>query len=220
MKSRSVPLLLTLAMVATGLAALWGLDQNVFWLGAVFKTLTTLLLFLVLGLIDSPMRRKVCVGLAFSLIGDLALLSSEPLWFKVGLGSFLVTHVCYILALRPVTVRSIRPVLTAVLGIAATVCTILLAYPRASAGGVAIPVAVYAGVLTVTLVTASATVGGPLRKAPWAAAGALLFYLADTAIAIKSFVPTIVLPHPVLFTTGLYWVGQYLIVAAVRIGVK
>jgi hypothetical protein len=50
--------------------------------------------------------------------------------------------------------------------------------------------------------------------------GALLFYIADTSIAIKVFVPAIALPHPALFTTGLYWVGQYFIVAAVRAGLK
>lgn len=220
MKSRSVPPVLTISMVVTGLIALWSLDQRVFWVGAVSKTLTTLLLFFVLGSLDTPMRRRVAVGLVFSVIGDVALLFDEPVWFKVGLGAFLVTHLCYILALRPVTVSSMRPVVTAVLGLAATACTVVLAYPRVAAGGVAIPVAVYAGVLTVTLVTASATVGGPLRKATWAALGALFFYVADTSIAIKVFVPTIVLPHPVLFTTGLYWVGQYLIVAAVRAGVK
>lgn len=220
MTSRSVPLNLTLTMVVTGLIALWGLDQKVFWLGAVFKTLTTLLLFAVLGAVDTVMRRKVAAGLAFSLIGDVALLSSAPLFFKVGLAAFLVTHLFYIFALRPVTVRSGWPILAAVLGVAASVGTVVLAYPRASAAGVAIPVAAYAAVLTGTLVTASATIGGPLRKPKWAAVGALLFYLADTSIAIKSFVPSIVLPHPVLFTTGMYWVGQYLIVAAVRAGVE
>lgn len=220
MTSRSVPRHLIVTLVTTGSIALWSLDQKVFWVGAALKTLTTLLLFPVLGSVDTPMRRKVAFGLVFSVIGDVALLIDAPLAFKVGLGAFLITHVAYISALHSVTVRGVRPVVTAVLGLAASVCTVVLAYPRAAAGGVAIPVAVYAGVLTTTLVVASATVGGPLRQANWAALGALLFYIADTSIAIKVFVPTIVLPHPVLFTTGLYWVGQYLIVAAVRAGVK
>lgn len=220
MASRLVPTALTLTMAVTGLVALWGLDQKVFWVGAVFKTLTTLFLFLVLGRTDSAMRRKVALGLVFSVIGDLALLSQEPLWFKVGLGAFLVTHLLYIAALRPVAVWGKRPMLTAVLGVVATATTVALAYPRAAAGGVAIPVAVYASVLTVTMVTASATIGGRLIQARRAALGALLFYLADTSIAIKVFVPDVTLPHPVLFTTGLYWIGQYLIVAAVRAGVR
>jgi uncharacterized membrane protein YhhN len=130
MTSRSVPRALTLTMVVTGLIALWGLDQKVFWVGAIFKTVTTLALFAVLGTIDSPMRRKVALGLVFSVIGDVALLIDRPVWFKVGLGAFLITHVFYILALRPVTVPSIRPVVTAVLGAAATVGTVVLSYPR------------------------------------------------------------------------------------------
>lgn len=207
-------------MLVTGIVALWGLDQRVFWVGAVFKPVTTLWLFPILGRLRTAMHRKVAVGLVFSLLGDGALLRVEPLWFKVGLGAFLVTHLCYIAALWPVTVRGLRPVVTAFLATVATLCVLVLAYPRAAAAGVAFPVTIYAIVLSGTLVTASATAGGPMRKSEWAALGALLFYLADVSIAVKTFVPSLVLPHPALFTTGLYWIGQYLIVAAVRAGTK
>jgi len=220
MKDRAVPRVLTWSMLVTGAIALWGLDQRVFGVGAVFKVVTTLCLFPILGPLRTAMHRKVAVGLVFSVLGDAALLRSEPLWFKVGLGAFLVTHLCYIAALQPVAVRGLRPIVTACLVMVATLCTLVLAYPRASAAGVALPVAVYASVLSATLVTASATAGGPMSKPGWVALGALLFYLADMSIAIKTFVPSFALPHPVLFTTGLYWIGQYLIVAAVRAGLK
>lgn len=214
----SVPRSLTGVMAVSGLVALWGLDQAIFWVGAPFKVLTTLLLFGVLGAVDVPLRRKVALGLVFSVIGDIALLGKGGLWFQLGLAAFLVTHLLYVAAFFPFTVRSLRPWVTAILGLCASATTVSLAYPVASKAGVAVPVAIYAAVLTATLVTANATVGGPLVRSRWAALGALLFYIADTSIAVKSFVPTIVIPHPVLLTTGLYWVGQYLLVATARAG--
>jgi uncharacterized membrane protein YhhN len=217
---RSVPPLLTGAMIASGSTALWGLDQEVFWLAAIFKPLTTLLLFLVLGRVDTPLRRKLRWGLVFSLIGDVALLGKGAFWFPLGLAAFLVTHLCYIAAFFPVTVRSWRVGVTAVLGAAGAGVTLVLAYPGAALAGVGVAVGVYSFVLTGMLVTVSGTVGGPLRRAPLAALGALLFYIADVSIAFNVFVPSISLPHPVLFTTGLYWIGQYNIMKAARAGVR
>lgn len=217
---RSVPPLLTAAIIVTGLIALWGLDQGVFWLGAVFKPLTTLTLFLVLGRADIPLRRKLRWGLMFALIGDIALLGDGGPWFTLGLAAFLVTHLFYIAAFYPLMVRSSRLAVTAGLGTLGSAVTLVFAYPGAALAGVGAAVVVYSIVLTVMLVTVQATVGGRLRKAPLAALGALLFYLADVSIALREFVPWISLPHPVLFTTGLYWVAQYNIMVAARAGLR
>lgn len=217
MSTRPVPQLSWL-MLVTGAIALWGLDQNVFVVGAVFKTLTSALLFVVLGRPQSRLQRKVRLGLVFALIGDVALLGKEGLWFQLGLGAFLVTHLCYIAGFLPYAKIGLRPIVTGVLAVVAALTTFTLAYPVASEKGVAIPVAIYSAVLSGTVVFTNATIGGKLRHAFRIALGALFFYVADTSIAVKVFIPTIVLPHPVLFTTGLYWVGQYLIVAGVRGG--
>jgi uncharacterized membrane protein YhhN len=207
-------------MTVSGLIALWGLDQGLFWLGAVFKPITTGCLFLVLGSADIPLRRTLRWGLMFSLLGDVALLGAGPLWFQLGLGAFLVAHLFYIAAFAPLAVWSRRVALTAVLGIVGAVVTNTLAQARATELGVFGAVLVYSAVLTAMLVTVNATVGGRLCKAPLAGVGALLFYLADMSIAVNVFIPQIALPHPVLFTTGLYWVGQYNIAAAARAGVR
>lgn len=217
MSTRSEPKLPWL-MLVTGAIALWGLDQNVFIVGAVFKTVTSALLFLVLGHPQSKLQRKVRLGLVFALIGDVALLGKQGIWFQMGLAAFLVTHLCYIAALWPYAKLGVRPIVTGVLAAAASAITVTLAYPVASQKGVAIPVAIYSAVLSGTVVLANASIGSKLRRASGIAAGALLFYIADTSIAVNVFIPTVVLLHPVLFTTGLYWIGQYLIVAGVRAG--
>lgn len=207
-------------MFVTGGLAVWAMDQRIFWAAATFKPLTTGLLFAVLGKINSPLRRKVACGLVFSLLGDVALLGQRGVWFQLGLGAFLITHVCYILGFRPYCVWQSRSVPTAAFAILASIGTCVLAYPEAAKAGVDVAVAIYAAAITGTLVVTHATVGGELVKAKTAALGALLFYVADTCIAVEVFVPSLTLPSPAVFTTGLYWFGQYAIVVAARTGAE
>lgn len=212
--------LLTVAFYGSAVLGLVGLDQGIFWLGAVFKTLTTLLLFPVLGVPNTPLRKKLFVGLAFSLIGDVALLFDGGTPFMLGLGAFFITHIAYILAFFSVAVKSQRPVIVFCLGLAASTVTVWLSFPVASTQGIAIPVAVYALALTVMLTSAHATVGGRLLAAERAAWGALLFYVADSSLALNAFVPTVHIPHPFLLTTGVYWLGQFWIAFAGRAGLS
>ncbi len=191
-------------MVAAGAAAVWAMDQKVAWAAATFKPLTTVLLFAVVGARDSSLRRRVALGLVFSLIGDVALLGQDGVWFQVGLGAFLVTHICYIVAFLPFWAFQWHTAVVAAVGVLASATTVVLAYPEALKVGVAIPVVVYAAAITGTLVTCSAAIGGRLTLAKTAAFGAALFYAADTCIAVNVFVPWLTLPHPAVFTTGVY----------------
>lgn len=206
------------AMLVSGAVAVWAMDQKVGWVAATFKPLTTVLLFKVVGRRDTSLRRRVTLGLVFSLIGDIALLGQGGVWFQLGLGAFLVTHVCYIVAFLPYSSFQWRAALVAMLGTCASATTVVLAYAEAAKAGVVIPVAVYAAAITGTLVTCTGAIGGPLTHAKTAALGAALFYAADTCIALNVFVPWLSLPHPAVFTTGVYWVGQYCIALAARGG--
>jgi len=49
-------------------------------------------------------------------------------------------------------------------------------------------------------------VGGPLLMAPFAAVGAILFYVSDSSLAINKFRRPI--PHVALLAFGVYWLGQ------------
>jgi alkenylglycerophosphocholine hydrolase len=215
---RGVPPALALSVVMSGVVGLWGTTSEVFWVAVVFTPLTTALLFAVLGRPNSPLRRKLALGLVFSLVGDVALLGKEGIWFQAGLAAFLVTHVCYVAALFPYTVRRWRTAAIAVLATSASVGTVVWAYPQAEIAGVGLALVVYAAALTATVVVASATLGGALTKAVHAAVGATLFYLADACLALEAFVPSVALPWAPLFTTGVYWIGQYNIAVAGRWG--
>ena len=59
---------------------------------------------------------------------------------------------------------------------------------------------VYAVVISAMVVSASATLGGPLALAPAAAVGAVLFYVSDSSLALNRFRRPI--PHVALLTLG------------------
>ena len=64
----------------------------------------------------------------------------------------------------------------------------------------------YAAVISAMVITASATVGGPLLMAPYAAVGAVLFYVSDSSLALNRFRRPV--PHIALYAMGIYWLGQ------------
>jgi len=64
----------------------------------------------------------------------------------------------------------------------------------------------YATVITMMVVSASATVGGPYLMGPYAAVGALLFYISDSSLALNRFRRPV--PHIALWAMGVYWLGQ------------
>jgi hypothetical protein len=64
------------------------------------------------------------------------------------------------------------------------------------------------------VVTASATLGGPLPLAAAAALGAPIFYVSDSSLALDKFRRPI--PHAALLTLGVYWLGQLGIAIAAR----
>jgi alkenylglycerophosphocholine hydrolase len=202
------------AFAASGVLALVGLDTGRVELACVFKPLTTALLFLVIGRPDTAFKRFIAGGLLFSLLGDVALLWGGPLAFKVGMAAFLCAHVAYTLGFLRVAALSWRPVVAGVLAISTSIFVVHAAYP--GAGGLRLPLIVYATALTTMVVSASATTGGHLLLARYAAIGAVLFYVGDASLAVDQFVVRI--PHAALLTSGVYWLGQLGIATSARGG--
>lgn len=158
-----------------------------------------------------PARPWMLAGLAFGLVGDVALLGrgDDPAdrAFLVGLGAFLVGHLAYAVAFLRVGERGIDVLAGALIvaGVSA------LALPRvlrgaALAGGrrLAGAVAGYAGVL------AAMTVLGVGTGIAAVAAGGVLFLASDTLIARERFVRP-VRDGPLLVIVS-YHLAQFLIV--------
>lgn len=129
-------------------------------------------------------------ALLFSLLGDIFLLFEEKnsLFFIAGLGSFLLAHLLYITAFfmlrktQPSHARWFWIIATAIYG--STLLYMLLPY----LGQMKVPVAVYALVLCMMLISAVHAFSKPYSKPGIiCVAGALLFVLSDTMLAINKF---------------------------------
>lgn len=130
-------------------------------------------------------RRWLITALACSAAGDVLL--AMPWWppsFVLGLGAFLVAHLCFLGALLPLAARTpTRVAMAVVVGVA---CVALLTWfwPRLVAEGMAVPVVLYMAVLA-AMVSAALLAALPT---PWTALGAVCFAVSDAMIGIGRFV--------------------------------
>ena len=201
-----------LAVLVSGALAIIGAERNARVLVAIFKPLTTILLLAVVGMPGTAFARWVAIGIALSVIGDAALLWPGNRAFIAGLAAFLLAHVSYVVAFVGAAVWSAHVAVVALVMLPVTVA--LLRAIWAGAAGMHAPVVLYGLVISAMVVSASATLGGPLGLAPAAALGAPLFYVSDASLAINRFKRPI--PHAALLTLGVYWLGQLGIALAAR----
>jgi alkenylglycerophosphocholine/alkenylglycerophosphoethanolamine hydrolase len=163
------------------------------------------LIFLILWTIQA--------ALVFSLIGDIALMLN-PRYFLVGLGAFLIAHICYLVGFnqQPAPL-SLGIILVAVLvGIsAARVFRLLrpgiIKVPRGKRFLTAI--LFYGATLTLMLLSALITLFRPdWLQAPAiaAASGGILFYISDTLLGYDRFVRKI--NHGQSYVHLTYHLGQ------------
>lgn len=130
-------------------------------------------------------RRWLVPALMFSAAGDYLL--AMPWWepsFVLGLGAFLIAHLCFLGALVPLVVRTRSRVAAA--AVLVGVCGALLVsfWPRLVAEGMTVPVTLYIAVLA-AMVCAALCADLPT---PWTALGAVCFAVSDGMIGIGRFV--------------------------------
>jgi uncharacterized membrane protein YhhN len=133
-------------------------------------------------------RRWLMPALIFSAAGDALL--AIPWWtasFVLGLGAFLLAHLCFLGALVPLARSSgrSRPRLVAVVAIGLACAALLVWFwPHLGRDGLTVPVTVYIVVLGAMVCTAL------LARLPtmWTAVGAVCFAGSDAMIGIGRFV--------------------------------
>jgi len=193
-----------LAMWVTSTLALLGAERKIRALEVVFKPITTLLLLAVVGVPETRFAGLIWAGILLSTVGDIALLWESKRAFLVGLGAFLLAHVAYVVAFVGAAVWSPHVAVVAAVMIVAS--SILLRLTWKGSAGIHPATIAYALVITAMVVAASATIGGPLVLAPFAAVGAVLFYISDSSLALNLFRKPI--PHVAFLAIGVYWIGQ------------
>jgi uncharacterized membrane protein YhhN len=130
----------------------------------------------------------------------------------VGLGAFLLAHLAYVIAFVGAGAWSAHVPIVAIATAATTAFTMRLMWK--GAGALRGPLFVYGSVITLMVIAASATIGGSLAGAAFAAVGAVLFYVSDTSLGLDRFRAKI--PHAPFLTMGIYWLGQLGIAIAAR----
>jgi uncharacterized membrane protein YhhN len=164
---------------------------------------------------NSDRRWLIMIGLFFSFAGDIFLLfeESNSLFFILGLASFLITHVFYILFFlspkkggRSLLIQ--KPFLILLVTVYSGVLLFLL-IPKL--GALTVPVVLYAVILS-TMFLCSLYVYNNVRRAAGSLfiAGAGFFVISDSLLAINKFYTA--LPVAGFFIMITYCLAQYFIV--------
>ena len=162
------------------------------------------------------------LGLVFSLLGDILLLL-PPSWFIGGLGAFLAAHIFYIIGFN----QEPPPIGWQLISLAAVMIIIdyfgyrrlrraLLRQPKGR--WLRYPVFVYVVVISLMLLSAMLTLlrpDWPQTASILVVAGALLFYISDSVLAINRFAGPV--PYGKLVVIVSYHLAQIAIVMGVLI---
>jgi len=158
---------------------------------------------LVLSARRSGYAQAIAAGLGLSAVGDVLL--EQPRGFVPGLIAFLLAHVAYTIAFAS-DERRLR--LVRAVPLAAWLLAAFL-WLRPGLGAMTLPVVVYMLAIGTMMWRAAARVDSTARltSSEWAAlAGAILFGLSDTLIAIDRFRAPV--PGARYAIILLYWAGQ------------
>ncbi len=206
--------------IATDLLAIYFKWQEVRLVSKPLIVLSLLIYFWQQVRVRNSITGYFTAALVFSIIGDAALLfeDRDPVFFMVGLGSFLLAHILYILAFTAIRKKektaSILWVWT--IPVALYLC-ILLFVLLPFLGELKIPVVIYSLVLCGMLLTVVHAFRSPYTKPGIiCVAGGLLFVISDSVLAINKFYSGFPLAGIVIMFT--YACAQYLlVVGAVRL---
>ena len=142
------------------------------------------------GAADTSYGAWVLVALCLGWLGDVALVSGKRLWFLLGLGSFLLSHLAYIAAFATVRPHAVVAMLVAAgLLVPAALVTRWL-WPHLGSD-MRPPVEAYIAVITAMVAAAAGAVAGVAGSRGWEAAvmtAAVAFYLSDVSVARDRFV--------------------------------
>jgi len=203
--------------VLFALADWYALEHNITWLRYSSKPLVIVALgaWLLVQPIDYSILIWYFLALLFSLIGDVWLLA-PPRFFMVGLVSFLLAHVSYIIAFNrhdlPPFTWPVVLLASFFIGLGVFILPLLIINIRKRAGTRKLQGAVltYYTILSLMAFSATSTLFRPAWEQPTAAlvaAGGLLFFFSDFMLAFDRFIRPV--KHGRLIVHITYHLGQF-----------
>ena len=158
------------------------------------------------------------LGILFSLIGDVLLISSSDRMFTIGLGSFLLAHVFYLIGFKDELIYfsawSLVLIFFIYMNGLRLLRRIVSAMRTQEQSTLTSPVILYALVISLMLYAAMSTIFNPAWKtgaAFFVSVGAFLFYLSDLILAWNKFVSPV--RHGPLLNIVTYHLGQIGLIA-------
>jgi uncharacterized membrane protein YhhN len=149
--------------------------------------------------------KLMLVAFAFSMIGDSFLLFEGEIHFMLGLGSFLITHLCYISVFfsQKGQANMFTRILLPIFGI-----TIFLFIQNQLAPAIKFPFIAYMLAIITMSILASERKTNP-ESYRLVLIGAVLFMVSDSLLAINQFAKP--LPYSTILVMGTYVFAQYFI---------
>ncbi len=168
--------------------------------------------------LSKKIRTFIIAALFFSWGGDVLLMFQEkaPIFFLLGLVSFLLAHIGYILAFNqidslPKSILKNKPYLLIPFFIYAFVMMFSMS---SNLGDMFVPVLVYASIISLMCIFGINRYGRVnMNSFWWVFLGAIIFVLSDSIIAINKFLTPFYLAGFLIM--ALYTIGQYLIVRGI-----
>jgi uncharacterized membrane protein YhhN len=158
-------------------------------------------------------EKWLLIGLLFAFLGDSFLLGTSPLFFLLGLGSFLLTQLFYTVSFQIQTQKanqlSTSTLLVAIVPFLTYSIGLLLLLWKDLPSNFKIPIVLYSSVITVMAM--AGTYLALQTKNVLLAVGVILFVVSDSCIAIDKFTE-IELPVVRLLIMGTYIGAQLAIV--------
>ena len=182
-------------------------DWNIF----LKPILVPLLIFAVLPLSFNG-KIKLIFALIFSTLGDIFLLFKGELFFMLGLGSFLIAHVWYIVIFtnRLRGKGNLKSLVILILPVLVYLGVFLsLLWNQEKMIPIRIPVVVYACVISTMLLLASSLFLANDKSKIQLLFGALYFVISDSCLAWNLFHSEI--PHASLIVMSTYLLAQLLL---------
>jgi len=173
------------------------------WNSMIFK-LIPMVLIIVYGLMQLPKKKElhhylVIIGLLFCMLGDYSLQ-----WFIIGLFSFLIGHIFYILAFN---LRRSKGKRNNLMGLFISAYAIIMAIIMVKSliegqkGGLIVPVILYIFVISLMVWIAW------LTKNIWIMIGSLSFMVSDSILAWNMFVSSVDVASLLIMST--YYGAQF-----------
>ncbi len=206
--------LLSVLILGFGSWHIWEeLTKGRSWAISLTKPLTMLLIIAMAWMSESKepsYSHFILAGLIFSLVGDLFLLFPHK-FFIQGLAAFLIAHILYISAFIQRGIF-VSPSIAILIGIISLGMVGFLW--RSLDKALQIPVLVYLCVISgMAILAISLWVAQPSPLTLYAAGGALLFVISDSALACKQFKSKFRYDQGLIMAT--YFAAQWLIALSV-----